>query len=492
MKVSFVIPVYKKKPEQLRRCLKSLFDQSYKDIEVIAVFDGADATLEAVAQEFKDARYVVIEHAGAPKARNAGLAIATGDVVSCWDADCYAEPEMTSVWVERFKADPALDFVYSGYKWTNPNVPGFPSEPFDPWLIHKYNYIASMFPIKRDKCPQWDESLTGLQDWDFWRRVIQAGCKGEFIEGYGFSTDLPDNDSISGKRDTTKERILKIREKHKDLDSPILVHGTTYRDEAVRIAKVLDADYFWNDFWKIKDYRLVLVVGFNPDDIARAGYTFAGDNRGTKRGIFWMGLDAEQMSYGPYTEVKKCVKAIQDTVHFHWCEDLHTQAMLEDLGIKAEIMPLPRKPGDPATVLPTKFKVLALADNHYAQAVDSVIRAMPFVEFEKVAEKKAYNLLNYSLILQFTRSPSLIRDVKGAIMQGRYVLSNVQAPYAGYVECVDDVVKFKTEMVARINGLRNITELNKEAQEYYLNLTDPETFKRNIYATIEPVKLEVV
>jgi hypothetical protein len=79
--------------------------------------------------------------------------------VAFWDADCYAEPEMVNVWVMTFEKNPDIDFVYSGYRWSDTNVRGFESEFFNPWTLKQYNYIAPMFPIKREKSPGWTNLL---------------------------------------------------------------------------------------------------------------------------------------------------------------------------------------------------------------------------------------------------------------------------------------------------------------------------------------------
>ena len=83
--ISFVLPIYKKPLEQLKRCIESLLDMSYTDIEVVASFDGPDATLEAEVEAFakKDKRVkkVVGDHGGACKARNTGFKESTGEIV---------------------------------------------------------------------------------------------------------------------------------------------------------------------------------------------------------------------------------------------------------------------------------------------------------------------------------------------------------------------------------------------------------------------------
>lgn len=489
MKVSFVIPVYKKTAEQLKKCLKSLKTQSHRDIEIICVFDGSDPDLEKVAYE-QEVKISVIEHGGAPKARNAGAKLATGDVIAFWDADCYAEPEMTSVWVMTFKDNPDCDFVYSGYKWTDPGIPGFDSEPFDPWTLSKYNYIASMFPLKKEKVLQWDESLKGLQDWDYWRRVVEAGSKGRFIPGYGFSTDYPDGKGISGNPETTKERILKIREKHGDPKADLLVYGGLYRREATHLAKLVKGDYFNHGFWRVNDYKAVLMVGFHPWELKENGSLFQQLPASTKKIIYWMGLDSEMLYNAPYFEVKMLIQKLKETIGTHLCDGERTRKILADMGIEAEILPFPREDGEILDTLPPKVKVLALADEAFRGHLQAIIAALPTVEFTTVVPETGYNLKEYTAGIQFTNYPRLLNASQKVLMEGRYMISNVQEPYSGYVD-PSDITKFKEGVISKILALRGVTDLNKEAQDYYLQTCDPQKFRDEIGRHVGPV-LEVV
>jgi glycosyltransferase involved in cell wall biosynthesis len=182
--LSFVIPVYRKPPDVFENCLKSLFDMSYRRIEVICVFDGPDPELQKVASKFKTTE-MVIPHGGAPKARNSGFAASRGEYVSFWDADCYAKPDMARMWIETFREHPDADFVYSGYEFVNNAAPPFPGEPFDPYLLKCGNYIATMFPMKRSVFPGFDESLKAGQDWDMWLTIVEKGGKGRFRQRLG-------------------------------------------------------------------------------------------------------------------------------------------------------------------------------------------------------------------------------------------------------------------------------------------------------------------
>lgn len=90
--VSIIIPVYKVEP-YLRRCLDSIVDQTYTNLEIILVDDGSPDNCPQICDEYaiKDSRIVVIhkENGGLSDARNAGLDICRGEYVSFVDSDDY-------------------------------------------------------------------------------------------------------------------------------------------------------------------------------------------------------------------------------------------------------------------------------------------------------------------------------------------------------------------------------------------------------------------
>ena len=93
-KVSVIIPVYNVE-KYLRACLDSVVNQTLRDIEIICVDDGSTDSSPAILAEYaaKDPRVKVVTcpHTNAGAARNAGMAVATGEYLGFVDSDDWCE-----------------------------------------------------------------------------------------------------------------------------------------------------------------------------------------------------------------------------------------------------------------------------------------------------------------------------------------------------------------------------------------------------------------
>ncbi len=96
-KISIIVPVYNVE-KYLRRCVDSLLNQTYRNLEIILVNDGSTDSSLQICNEYaqKDARIVVLNkpNGGLSSARNAGLEAATGDYIGFVDSDDYVGVEM--------------------------------------------------------------------------------------------------------------------------------------------------------------------------------------------------------------------------------------------------------------------------------------------------------------------------------------------------------------------------------------------------------------
>ena len=95
--ISVIVPVYKTEA-YLDRCVQSIVQQTYRNLEIILVDDGSPDRCPAMCDAWasKDSRIKVIhkKNGGGGEARNIALDIATGQFIGLIDSDDYIEPHM--------------------------------------------------------------------------------------------------------------------------------------------------------------------------------------------------------------------------------------------------------------------------------------------------------------------------------------------------------------------------------------------------------------
>lgn len=114
--VSIIVPVYNIE-DYVLKCLKSIANQTYKNIEVIVINDGSTDGSEKICNRFKkDKRFTIIttENHGLSAARNVGLKKATGKYLAFIDGDDFVEKEFIERMLFAAKENSA-DIVICGY-----------------------------------------------------------------------------------------------------------------------------------------------------------------------------------------------------------------------------------------------------------------------------------------------------------------------------------------------------------------------------------------
>lgn len=106
MLYSIIIPIYNVE-DYLERCLQSVINQTYKDIEIILVDDESPDNCPSLCEKYsaQDSRIKVIhkKNGGLSDARNTGLALATGEYVIFVDADDYIDKNTCEMFKEYAK-----------------------------------------------------------------------------------------------------------------------------------------------------------------------------------------------------------------------------------------------------------------------------------------------------------------------------------------------------------------------------------------------------
>ena len=123
MKVSVIVAAYNIE-DYIERCINSVINQSFSDIEIIVVNDGSsDGTLEKlnILKEF-DSRIKIInkENEGVIEARKTGLKLSQGDYVLFIDGDDWIDLNTIKL-LKKIVLEGDYDIVCYNGKWVYDN-----------------------------------------------------------------------------------------------------------------------------------------------------------------------------------------------------------------------------------------------------------------------------------------------------------------------------------------------------------------------------------
>ena len=101
-KVSIIIPVYNAE-KTIAKCLESLINQTYQNLEIIVINDGSTDKTDAIIKKYHDKRlnYIKRTNSGIGITRNIGIEKATGDYLMFIDADDYLDLKAIEILVNN-------------------------------------------------------------------------------------------------------------------------------------------------------------------------------------------------------------------------------------------------------------------------------------------------------------------------------------------------------------------------------------------------------
>ena len=121
-KISIIIPVYNTE-QYFDRCIRSVLNQSYENLEILVVNDGSPGNIAALVNDYPDPRIKTIPHErnkGLYCARVTGMLAATGDYVAFLDSDDYVSFDFYRVLLERAE-EVCADIVIGKTVWEQAN-----------------------------------------------------------------------------------------------------------------------------------------------------------------------------------------------------------------------------------------------------------------------------------------------------------------------------------------------------------------------------------
>lgn len=116
--ISVIVPIYKVE-KYLNKCVKSIINQTYKNLEIILVDDGSPDNCGKICDKLaeRDDRIRIIhkKNGGLSSARNAGIEIANGEYIGFVDSDDYIKEDMYEILlnlIKKYDADVSICNLY--------------------------------------------------------------------------------------------------------------------------------------------------------------------------------------------------------------------------------------------------------------------------------------------------------------------------------------------------------------------------------------------
>ena len=120
-KISVIIPVYNSESYS-KRCIESVINQTYSNLEIIAINDGSKDKSINILKEYenKDSRIILIDqkNKGVALTRNEGVRLATGNYIMFIDNDDYIDLDYIE---NMYSSIENNDIVIGGYKRVDDN-----------------------------------------------------------------------------------------------------------------------------------------------------------------------------------------------------------------------------------------------------------------------------------------------------------------------------------------------------------------------------------
>jgi glycosyltransferase involved in cell wall biosynthesis len=183
--VSVIVPVHGGE-RFLAEALDSVEAQTHRPLETIVIDDGSPDSSAEIAAARDEVRLLRQRQMGVPAARNAGLAIAEGELIAFLDQDDVWHPRKLERQLALLRARPDVDIVFTKMEvvlmagtprpvWCRPEWLQVPPPAFIPsaWLVRRSAF---------ERIGVFDTSFSSGCDTDWLARAGEAGLRNETLD----------------------------------------------------------------------------------------------------------------------------------------------------------------------------------------------------------------------------------------------------------------------------------------------------------------------
>jgi len=181
--VSIVVPTYNR-AERLGETLRSVFNQTCQDFELIVVDDGSTDDTQKVVNSFPRVQYISKqENHGVSRARNEGLVLAKGRYICFLDSDDLWDEKKLQIQVQWMGDNPNCQVCYTDEIWIRKGVRVNQMNKHRKYSGDIFRHCLPLCIVSPssamlraelfDEIGNFDESLPACEDYDLWLRIAE-------------------------------------------------------------------------------------------------------------------------------------------------------------------------------------------------------------------------------------------------------------------------------------------------------------------------------
>lgn len=259
--ISVIVPVYNVE-RCLNKCIESICEQAYQNVEIILADDGSTDSSSRMCDQLAatDRRIRVIHkpNGGVSSARNAGIDAATGEYIAFCDSDDYLEPDYLASLLQTAESNPDCGHIWccfqtvTGYQKENA-VPNYSAaEDIQRYTLQDYMTLHEMWldagpcnklyrsDIIKSSGIRFPENLSLGEDWLFNLAYIDASKNGRIaVITKPLYNYVRGNDESLGSK--YRSDLLDI---YRRLNDACLTHLQKWRVSDAQMAKFFDSRFY--------------------------------------------------------------------------------------------------------------------------------------------------------------------------------------------------------------------------------------------------------